>query len=85
MFLDGDRKPCIVAFSWVTTSAVDPVTPVRVAMAPKSCSCSTPNVLASGITFPMAAASSGKVVCPSRTVAKDRSAAFCTASADVSP
>ena len=52
----------MVAFSWVTTSAVDPVTPVRVAMAPKSCSCSTPSVLARGITLPMPAASSGKEV-----------------------
>ena len=85
MFLDGDKKPCMVAFNWVTTSDVDPVTPVRVAIAPKSCSCSTPRVLARGITFPMAAASSGKEVWPSRTVAKDRSAAFCTASAEVSP
>ena len=75
----------MVAFNWVTTSAVDPVTPVRVAMAPKSCSCSSPRVPASGITFPMEAASSGKEVCPSRTVAKDRSAAFWTAAADVSP
>ena len=84
MFLDGDKNPCMVAFNCVVTSAVDPVTPVRVAMAPKSCSCSTPRVLASGITLPMLAASSGKEVWPSRTVAKDRSAAFCTASADVS-
>ena len=85
MLLDGVRNACIVFFNCVVTFDVDPVTPVRVAIAPKSCSCSTPRVLASGITSPRLAASSGKEVWPSRTVAKDRSAAFCTASAEASP
>ena len=83
--MDGERNACIVAFICVTTSAVEPVTPVSVAMAPHSCSCSSPRVLARGMTLPMPAANSGKEVWPSLTVANARSAACCTASAEVSP
>ena len=43
------------------------------------------NVFEAFVTCITLAASSGKEVCPSRTVAKDRSAAFWTAAADVSP
>ena len=45
----------------------------------------TPSAAASGVVLPIAAASSGKLVCPSRTVQKARSLAFWTAAADVSP
>ena len=83
--LDGDRKPCIVAFNCVVTSDVLPVTPVSVAIAPKSSSSLTFRVDANGTTCPMDDASSGKVVCPSFTVWNARSEAFCIASADVSP
>ena len=83
--LDGDIKPCMVALSCVVTSLVEPVTPVSVAIAPNSSSWLTFKVLARGTTAPMLAASSGKDVWPSLTVWNAKSAAFCTAAADVSP
>ena len=60
--VEGDIKPCIVALSCVVTSAVPPVTPVSVAIAPKSSSWLTFRVDASGITAPILEASSGKLV-----------------------
>ncbi len=69
----------------VDTSAALPVTPVVAAKTAKSSCWLTPSALASGVTRPMAPASSGRVVCPSRTVCWARSATRCTAPADVSP
>ena len=85
MLLDGDIRPERTALYCVATSAVLPVTPVRVAKVPYNSSCCTPRAEARGTTLPMDEASSGKLVCPRRTVAKDRSAAFWTASALMSP
>ena len=66
--LEGDKKPCMVAFSCVVTSAVLPVTPVSVAIAPNKSSCFRLNVAARGITLPTDDASSGNDVCPNLTV-----------------
>lgn len=62
MAVVGCIKPCIVALSCVDTSAVPPVTPVKVAIAPNNSSSETFIVAHSGITFPMLEASSGKDV-----------------------
>ena len=81
----GLIKPDMTAFICVDTSAVLPVTPVSVANAPYSSSCSTPSAEASGTTFPIELASSGNDVWPSFTVIKDKSDAFWNASPEVSP
>ena len=58
----GAMSDCMAPRSWVETSAALPVTPENVAMKPKSSSRLTPIDAAMGVTRPMEAASSGKVV-----------------------